>query len=61
MELPVFELVIDLEDESGVSAIAIVDLPAIDRSFLAFSQSSPKYKFKVHNASINRLFISSGE
>ena len=32
-----FELVIDLEDESGVSMIALVDLPAIERDFQMFN------------------------
>jgi len=48
MDIKVFELVIDLEDESGVSAIALVDQPATQRDFLKFSKQ-PKYKFKVHD------------
>ena len=48
MDVKVFELVIDLEDESGVSAIALVDFPATARNFEKFSKQ-PKYKFKVHD------------
>jgi len=48
MDIKVFELVVDLEDESGVSAIALVDFPATARNFEKFSKQ-PKYKFKVHD------------
>jgi hypothetical protein len=41
-----FELVIDEEDESGVSMIALVDLPAIERDFQKFNQAT-KLTFQV--------------
>ena len=41
MDKKVFELVIDDEDDSGVSMIAIVDAPAIERDFHKFKQSEP--------------------
>ena len=41
-----FELIIDEEDESGVSMIALVDLPAIERDFQKFNQAN-KITFKV--------------
>jgi hypothetical protein len=41
-----FELIIDEEDESGVSQIALVDLPAIERNFQKFNQAN-KITFKV--------------
>ncbi len=46
MDIKVFELVIDEEDDSGVSAIALVDQPAIGRDFLKFKKE-PNYKFQV--------------
>jgi hypothetical protein len=45
-KIEVFELVIDTDDESGVTAIALVDQPAIDSNWMAFSQQS-EYKFAV--------------
>ena len=40
-KLPVYKLVINEEDESGVSAIALVDDPAIERNFVAFNKLKP--------------------
>jgi hypothetical protein len=45
-KIEVFELVIDTDDESGVTAIALVDHPAIDSNWMAFSQQT-EYKFNV--------------
>jgi len=45
-KIEVFELVIDTDDESGVTAIALVDQPAIDSNWMAFSQQT-EYKFAV--------------
>lgn len=41
-----FELIIDEGDESGVTQIALVDLPAIERDFQKFNASKP-LTFKV--------------
>jgi len=40
MELPVYKLVIDEKDDSGVDYIALVDQPAILRNWRAFSDDS---------------------
>lgn len=40
MELPLYELFIDLEDESGVDFIALVDDPAIKKGWQAFNNVS---------------------
>lgn len=45
-KIEVFELVIDVDDESGVTAIALVDQPAIDSNWMAFSQQT-EHKFAV--------------
>ena len=45
-KIEVFELVIDTDDESGVTAIALVDQPAIDSNWMAFSQQT-EHKFAV--------------
>ena len=45
-KIEVFELVIDTDDESGVTAIALVDQPAIDSNWMAFSKQT-EYKFAV--------------
>ena len=45
-KIEVFELVIDTDDESGVTAIALVDQPAIDSNWMAFSQQT-EYKFNI--------------
>jgi len=43
MELPIYELMIDIEadGEHEVSAVAFVDAPAIERNFLAFKEAKP--------------------
>jgi hypothetical protein len=46
MELPLYELVInDEDDESGVDFISLVDKPAIKRNWIAFSEQQ-KFTFK---------------
>jgi hypothetical protein len=40
MELPVYKLVIDESDELGVSYIALVDKPAIEKNWFAFKEQS---------------------
>lgn len=42
-KLPVYELTVDEVDE-GVQYIALVDMPAIERSYMAFSKNSFKFK-----------------
>jgi hypothetical protein len=43
MELPLYELFIDLEDESGVDFIALVDDPAIKKNWQAFQNFQDSY------------------
>ena len=45
-KIEVFELVIDINDESGVTAIALVDQPAIESNWMAFSQQT-EHKFAI--------------
>ena len=45
-KIEVFELVIDTDDESGVTAIALVDQPAIESNWMAFSKQT-EHKFAV--------------
>ncbi len=45
-KIEVFELVIDTDDESGVTAIALVDHPAIESNWMAFSKQS-EYRFNI--------------
>lgn len=47
--LPLFELVINDEDESGVTAVALVDNPAIEVNWMAFSKQS-NIKFQTFNS-----------
>ena len=46
MELPIYKLIIssDMEDDSEVDYIALVDRPAIQKNFLAFNE---KLKFEI--------------
>lgn len=46
-KLPIFNLVINDEDESGVSYVALVDDPAIQRNWFAFSKQDFKFKADV--------------
>ena len=45
-KIEVYELVIDTDDDSGVTAIALVDQPAIESNWMAFSKQS-EFKFNV--------------
>lgn len=47
--LPLYELVINDEDESGVTAVALVDNPAIEVNWMAFSKQS-NIKFQTFNS-----------
>jgi len=44
-KLPIYKMTINLDDESGVSYVALVDEPAIQRNWFAFK--SNEYKFKA--------------
>ncbi len=46
--LPLYELVINDDDHSGVTAVALVDAPAIEVNFHAFSKQNP-IKFQTFN------------
>lgn len=48
MGRPLYELIINDEDETGVTAIALVDAPAIQINWQAFEQQKP-YKFETVN------------
>ena len=47
MELPLYELLIDELDESGVDFIALVDDPAIKKGWQAFKDDTSKFEFKA--------------
>lgn len=49
MDLPVYKGVINENEDSGVSAVALVDIPAITRNFLAFKDEK-KFEFSITNA-----------
>ena len=46
MSLPLYRLVINDEDHTGVTAVALVDEPAIQINWQAFNAQKP-YKFTV--------------
>ncbi|MBN8859352.1 MAG: hypothetical protein J0H29_13245 [Sphingobacteriales bacterium] len=46
-ELPVYKMRIESDDE-GLSAVALVSLPAIERNFVSFSANKP-VKFQINN------------
>jgi hypothetical protein len=48
-KLPVVYLTIDDNEEAGVEAIALVDNPAIERNWMAFSKQSKSYQFEITN------------
>lgn len=48
-KLPIFKLVIDPTDDTGVSFVSLVDEPAIERAWMAFSDVK-QTKFKAENA-----------
>lgn len=48
-KLPVIYLTIDDNEEAGVDSIALVDEPAIERQWMAFSKQPKAYQFEVTN------------
>jgi len=48
-KLPVIYLTIDDNEDAGVDAIALVDNPAIERNWMAFSRQSKSYQFEITN------------
>ena len=46
MEVPVFELIITDDEQTGVDYVALVDDPAIERNWMAFSKP---FQFQVQN------------
>lgn len=48
MSRPLYELVINEDDHTGVTAVALVDKPAIEINWQAFNEQKP-YKFSVLN------------
>jgi len=48
-KLPVIYLTIDDNEDAGVDAIALVDNPAIERNWMAFSKQSKSYQFEITN------------
>mgnify|MGYP003655853674 FL=1 len=48
-KIPLVYLTIDDDDESGVDFVSLVDEPAIERDFMAFSKIKEPYKFKIEN------------
>lgn len=47
MELPVFKLVINPDDETGFDYVSLVDNPAIEREWMAFKEKKPLFKFEA--------------
>jgi hypothetical protein len=45
-KIEVFELVIDTDDESGVTSIALVDYPATESNWMAFNKQV-EHKFEI--------------
>lgn len=48
-KLPVIYLTIDDNEDSRVESVALVDNPAISRTWLAFSKQSKGYQFEIAN------------
>ncbi len=48
-KLPVIYLTIDDNEEAGVEAVALVDTPAIERNWMAFSDQPKPYRFEITN------------
>jgi len=48
-KLPVIYLTIDDNEEAGVDSIALVDEPAIERNWMAFSKQPKAYTFEITN------------
>jgi len=48
-KIPVIYLTIDDNEEAGVDSIALVDEPAIEHNWMAFSKQSKAYQFEVTN------------
>lgn len=49
MELPLYEIFINEKEDSFVDAVALVDSPAIESNFLAFSKAEENLTFSMDN------------
>lgn len=54
--LPIYRAVVDMEDESGIYAVSLVDYPAIEENFLAFAKQDMAMDFKVQDEEKHLLF-----
>lgn len=50
MKIPVYNIIIDLNDEeTGMTAISLVEDPAVERDFICFDKDKKPMQFKVEN------------
>ena len=50
MKIPVYNIIIDLnDDESGMTAISLVEDPAVERDFICFNKDKKPMQFKVED------------
>jgi hypothetical protein len=49
MELPIYKLVINPEDETGVEFVSLVTKPAIERDFQYFNEQKNIYRFEIQD------------
>ena len=47
--LPIYKLVINDEDETGVEFVSLVTNPAIEKDFLYFNENKPPLKFAIQD------------
>ncbi len=46
---PLIDMTIDDHEETGVEFISFVDQPAIEREWMAFNKTKPKYEFAINS------------
>ena len=54
MELPLYKLVINETDETGVEFVSLVTAPAIERDFIYFAKN--RKKFEIQNEEKRIIF-----
>ena len=57
MNLPVYKLVIDDNEELGVDFVALVDKPAIEKNWMAFDEVK-QYVFVADKVKIDKASVS---
>ena len=56
MELPIYKAIVNLEDETGMKTISLVDYPAVEKNFYYFNEDKKRINFSIENEEQRKVF-----